>query len=133
MTSSQPVVTPTTLNFTPDNKHFYAYSGVVASATTGSAGTTIMTFSTNSEYLKAQVCLFTDDVSNGNKFVDIQFNGVSVWKGLFDNEPAEQNQPFPLIIPPFTDFTFLYGDGNGGSITVIISGEAFGMTKTEYQ
>jgi len=120
-----------TLQFTPDNKYAYAYSGDVTSTTTESAGTTILRFTNSSEYLVAQVCLFTDDVSNGNKFVDIQFNGVSVWKGLFDNEPAEQNQPFPLIIPPFTDFHFLYGDGNGGNITVVVTAKVKGAIEQE--
>ena len=108
------------LLFTDDNKHAYAYSGEKV-GTAASATINILEFTTNSEYLMANICYFTDDVSNGDKFVDIQLNDVSVWKGKFDNEPAEQNQPFPLIIPPFTKFVFFYGDGNGGNITVALT------------
>ena len=116
------------LLFTDDNKHAYAYSGETA-GTAVAATINILEFTTNSEYLMANICYFTDDLSNGNKFVDIQLNDVSVWKGAFDNEPAEQNTPFPLIIPPFTKFSFLYGDSNGGNITVVVTAKV-GMGNT---
>jgi len=51
LTSSQPITTPNAINFTPDNKHAYAYSGIVGVTNIEVA---LLEFETNSEYIIAR-------------------------------------------------------------------------------
>ncbi len=76
MTSSQPVVTPNALNFTPDNKHCYAYSGDIPAST---SPTQVLEFNTNTEYVMANI-IWNGHVDNGNigvgvvGTIEIKFN-----------------------------------------------------------
>ena len=142
MTSSQPVTTPNALNFTPDNKRAYAYSG---SYTATNAWKNLLTFTTQSEYLSGIVSLQGLINYAGSTPADgytsnwrITFNDVIVIKKK--TKPQKEHPPatidYPLIIPPFTDVSidrFDEGDAatrEGGCSFVC---EAFGMTDTGYQ
>jgi len=70
VTSSQPVTTPNALNFTPDNKNAYAYSGALT-ITTGSYATGLE-FSTNSEYILAKFQITSLDSTGSDLYYKIQ-------------------------------------------------------------
>ena len=108
-----------TLQFTPDNKHAYAYSGNIIINNTSK---TLLSFTTGSEYLIAKIFWYGDIGYVGASKVitqKIQFNGVSV----FDNSrltgtSAAWNDwdPTPFIIPPFTVVTIELSNDNAGDI-----------------
>tara|TARA_Y100000310_G_C20076265_1_gene531708 strand:- start:100 stop:495 length:396 start_codon:yes stop_codon:yes gene_type:complete len=131
MTSSQPVITQNAINFTPDNKRVYAYSGMLAGST--SAETTYLEFNTNSEYIR---CIIQQGSTNETtrKTVYIYFNDIQILRNDVDN-----GYPFPntykILIPPFTkvSITLKLGGDDGMSSWINLTGKAYGMTETEYQ
>ncbi len=139
MTSSQPVVTPNALNFTPDNKHAYIYSGkvVVTNSTK-----TLLEFSTNSEYLVATVSFNYDTTLGGSNNYDfsMSFNNNEIYKIELDSPQSGAQRPAiqmrKIIIPPFTDVLItainLNADANHDCYASV-TGSAFGMSETEYQ
>jgi len=139
VTSSQPVVTPNALNFTPDNKNFYSYSGGVAS----SAGNfvTMIEFTTQSETLVGHIVfsgpILASDPGNGSDGnFKLSMNGAEI---LIINmgsgaEDMQSHSTTPVIIPPFTTvkIEYLSADASRTGYANLV-GEAFGMIKTEYQ
>jgi len=131
MTSSQPVITPNAINFTPDNKRVYAYSGMLAGST--SAETTYLEFNTNSEYIR---CTIQQGSTNETtrKTVYIYFNDIQILRNDVDN-----GYPFPntyeILIPPFTkvSITLKLGGDDGMSSWINLTGKAYGMTETGFQ
>jgi len=135
MTSSQPVATPNALNFTPDNKQCYAYSGVVGVDDTEK---NLLEFQTNSEYIEAQIQLGSDSAENEDFEFQIYFNNVVVFAGIFNNQGQHNigSWPIPLIIPPFTEVKISLdnlADTDTRNWTVGLTGKAYGMADTGYQ
>ena len=140
MTSSQPITTPNALNFTPDNKHAYAYSGDIPASTTIA---TVLEFNTNTEYIMAEI-IWNGHVDNGNIGVgvigtlEIQFNDVVV--ATLVNDTGAEDMPtqcfLRIVIPPFTKVV-MRADGSSNdsnsNASVVMTGRAFGMTETGYQ
>jgi len=97
------------LQFTNDNKHAYAYSGLVSA---DNNETTLLEFTTASEYINAKTQFFYAD--NGtdafvykiylDNIVVIQYRtwGTTDTNGEYNNPPND----FDLIIPPFTTVKF---------------------------
>jgi len=140
MTNSQPIVTPNAINFTPDNKRCYAYSGIYTSSTTESDK---LTFSTNSEYLvgRLQLNMPVDDDAPQTATIsacNIKFNGVSVGiiSGSSTDAGTNRSVSQELIIPPFTDVVCSV-DSSGNEAdrygSLLFTGEAYGMTDTGFQ
>ena len=137
MTSSQPVTTPNALNFTPDNKRAFAYSGNVEAKTDSQ---TVLTFQTNSEYI------FGEFTFNGF----IQVDNVSIRQGAITinnvivanqitgdaNEDMIAYVKQKIIIPPFSEVTCAVIASSGDSdnfATVLFTGDVYGMTEVGYQ
>ena len=133
MTSSQPVVTPNALNFTPDNKRAYAYSGVVSVT---NAKVNLIEFDTNSEYLASEVYIFNGSGSGDDIEYTIEFNDVIVMKIYYLNTIRLEIFKTKIIIPPFTNVK-ITGDNiqssTGRDHTAHVYSKAVGMTETEYQ
>jgi len=135
MTSSQPVTTPNAINFTPDNKRCYAYSGEVSVANTELF---LLDFKTNTEYIVCKVQLGSKAGENEDFEFKIYFNDVIVFSAVFGNQ--SQNEigawPIPLLIPPFTAVKMSLdniADTDARIWTVHLTGKAYGMTETGYQ
>lgn len=136
MTSSQPVVTPNAINFTPDNKEAYAFSGIIA--VTNSA-TTLLEFNTNSEYIKGTIQVLQGTTSNEDFQYDVYFNDVVIarWHCLQVTD-KETNIPnaYDVTIPPFTKVTITglnTSSATGRNHSVTLTGKAIGMTEVGYQ
>jgi len=137
MTSSQPVTTPNALNFTPDNKGVYAYSGLVAVT---DSETNLVSGSTNSEYLQCKI-LFSygaDTVVSDDYIYRIRLNDIVIWQIRVPHVEAHYQQAvnINIIIPPFTDVRLTAENATDGSAhnqIVIMAGSAVGMTDTGYQ
>ena len=135
MTNSQPVVTPNALNFTPDNKQCYAYSGEVSVDNTEY---NMLDFQTNSEYINAQILLGSKAGENEDYEFKIYFNNVIVFSTTFGNQGHQSigSWPIPIIIPPFTSVKMSLdniADTDSRVWTVGLTGKAYGMTETGFQ
>ena len=138
MTSSQPVATPNAINFTPDNKHAYAYSGDIPIT----AGNTItfLDFETNSEYIKGQIQIGRNVKTSAEHEAFLYFKSELIFYSKMDNASTVTNQtpnsqPLEFIIPPFThvEFKIKSSDSDTSQKTAIFIGEAFGMIDVGYQ
>ena len=107
-----------TLQFTPDNKHAYAYSGNIAIPT--STDTTVLDFTTGSEYIMSNFVWFGDIayLSSSKVIVyKIQFNDVIVYDNSRLTHSAHSwadQDVIPFIIPPFTNVkAIIFTDDTG--------------------
>jgi len=135
MTSSQPVVTQNAINFTPDNKRCYAYSGVMGVTNTEK---TMIQFQTNSEYLIAKVLFSYVDNDTEDYRYRIYFNDVVVQAILQGRKDYDFSYEYavPMIIPPFTDVKLTaqnVDNANERSQLVSLTGKAIGMAEVGYQ
>ena len=115
-----------TLQFTPDNKYCYFYSGDV---TTSSSTARLADFSTNSEYIYVKTLkmnLTDQTVSGVNYEYTVKFNGVTVLIEFMTNpyagrHPADSDNYY-LIIPPFTNVTidFLTSSGEKTACATLV-------------
>jgi len=140
MTSSQPVVNRNAINFTPDNKRAYAYSGLVQIAT---SDVTHLEFSTNSEYFVGTVTLTgpvnASDINNGENILFIGYlNEIAIFNVKLN--PAGEGMPgdaiIPIVIPPFTLVEIKAkssSSGAGYQTSCLLVGKVYGMTETGYQ
>jgi hypothetical protein len=95
-----------TLQFTPDNKFAYIYSG---EKNVNNVETTLFEFTNNSEYLEARFQLSSDSGSSDNIRSIITFNNIEVYSALYteDNlKPWSDVLDLHMIIPPFTVVKF---------------------------
>ena len=90
----------TTLQFTPDNKHAYVYSGEIQA----NDEVTAFEFETLSYYLVGKI-QFTSDASTSNDLTNriyINNNQISGTSYTDTRQNENINQPVSIIIPPFT-------------------------------
>jgi len=133
MTSSQPVATPNAINFTPDNKRAYAYSGVIAVT---NAKISLIEFNTNTEYLAGKVYIFNGDGSGDDMEYTIEFNDVIVMEIYSLNTDRLDPIKTKIIVPPFTNVKITADNvqsSTGRNHTAHFYAKAFGMTETGYQ
>jgi hypothetical protein len=105
-----------TLQFTPDNKHAYAYSGTVL---VSESKTEIMEFTTTSFYLVGDLTIFlVSDTTDDIEFI-VEFDNQTI----LETNTTHYNQytpyqPLPIIIPPFTKVTISGKNQGSGSKNV---------------
>ena len=104
----------------------YAYSGVIQDAGSGSAATTLLSF-TSGNYLFVGELNYIDGEQGGtNRFIDVTFNGTSVFKGSWDDAPKQNANPLTsLIIPPYTEVEVKFGLGTTESASTILTGRIY--------
>jgi len=136
MTSSQPITTPNALNFTPDNKHAYAYSGINANIDDNEI--TMLEFNTNSEYMvgTAQFNMVQDTADD--MFYRIRINDIVVmgYLTIGASQGTDANNTIPLVIPPFSNVKFTAKNTSTSGTranAVSFSGKVYGMTETGFQ
>jgi len=139
MTSSQPILTPDGLNFTPDNLRCYTYGGPFSLKTTEQ---TVMSFSTNSEtiagWLFVSGGVIPGSSLGGITTWQIKLNGITtIW---LKTETAQEDSPLntkvKLILPPFSTVEVITdSDASNTDIftTTAFTGKTYGMTETGYQ
>ena len=109
--------------------HCYGYSGYFN--TTGGSETTVLEFSTTSDYIVARVQLFVLDNNLGQDDgygLHILFNNTTVIDGRVDDRSTPRSRQefndFRLVIPPFTRVTInAYADSTETDLgTVSLTG-----------
>ena len=116
-----------TLQFTPDNKHAQALSGAVT--VTGELGTpdTILEFETQSYYLLTKIAWSSLTVGGNDERVYIYLDDNLIFDSRYSNGANSTNdQPLPLIIPPFTNFKFKYGMEVSNVATLVLTASVYG-------
>ena len=104
----------------------YAYSGVVTVSGGSSADTECLNFTTGKYYILMKLNWLSDNVGNQDKFIDMTFNGISIYKGKYDDIPAKgESAQLTMIIPPLTQVIFLWGCGSGNNVTVVMAGKVY--------
>jgi len=133
MTNSQPVVTPQALNFTPDNKRCYAYSGTVAF---DENATTLLEFTTQSEYSVIDFLYMRNDSDSLDSKHRMFFNDVLVLSLPLSSGGQDRHSVTQMIIPPFTKVLVTIqnvSNTSSASGMVAITGETYGMAETGFQ
>jgi len=141
VTSSQPVVTPNALNFTPDNKHVYTFSGENQISTTE---VLVLNFLTTTYYIKGRFIfggsIKYDNIGNGTiSAFQVRFNDIIVAtiKVATNTDDQPSMEIYDIIIPPFTDVKVGVKDSASTSsdffTTTTFTGEAYGTIETGYQ
>jgi len=111
---SGPASVGKTLNYVGD--HVYAYSGSTSVAGASSANTTLLNFSTGSEYIMSELQGFSTERGSAQLYMVVKFNGQDIIKTEFDDAGSASNlldMPIKLIIPPFTTVQCLVGIESG--------------------
>ena len=107
------------LQFTPDNKMAYAYSGNVASS---SSDITLLRFTTGSEYHNAIVQYWYNANGSGyNIKFHVQFNDVEVAVTFVTDSFLDEFTQMHLVIPPFTDVHIQVTNESSGTESVLAS------------
>tara|TARA_Y100000310_G_scaffold204363_1_gene204629 strand:- start:190 stop:603 length:414 start_codon:yes stop_codon:yes gene_type:complete len=108
-------------------EHCMAYSGVVNDAGgSSSAASTMFDFTSGNYYCVVTLDILTDSKAGENNFVELFFNGVTVYKGVWDEVPAFITSPLVrLIIPPYTEVVFKWGNSSNKNATAILSGRIY--------
>ena len=110
-------VTGLGLQFTDDNKHCWGYSGLTAAGAVQDTDYTLLEFTTNSEYILAQINFYYGDGAIFNDFrYKVKFNSVEIisYEVKSGQEPAQNNEAKPLIIPPHTIVQLTAANTEGG-------------------
>jgi len=137
--SSQSIITPNALNFTPDNKRCYAYSGVQDYGGVQHQEYTILDVDTNSEYINAKFQYGFSEYQSDDTISIIKLNDIIVFENYFNDTRMAYNygmSPILLVIPPFTNVKVIFinkATASAYEVTAHIIGEAFGMTETGFQ
>ena len=75
-------------------EHCYAMSGSVTDAGSGSAATSCLDFTTGSGYIIATIAYASNSASTAqDEYIDISYNGQSVWAPRYTSSTEEQRQP----------------------------------------
>ena len=136
MTNSQPVITRNSINFTPDNKRCYAYSGIMS---INQNETTMIEFDVNSEYIISHI-QFNSNLSLGDDMFrfKVYINNVVIQAHVAGRHDYDQKYEnfLQVIIPPFSTVKLTaqnINDTNARDQIVSLTGEAVGMAEVGYQ
>jgi len=133
MTSSQPVITKNAINFTPDNKRCYAYSGAPVLS---ESYVDWLNFNTNSEYIVCKILTNADwaGIAGNTLYINIYFNDELMIYERDTGSSYESGAPlFRLIVPPFTNFKLQMKAAAATYASASLTGDVYGMTETGYQ
>ena len=106
--------------------HAYAYSGVIQDAGSGAASTTLLSFTSGNYYFVGRLDYIDGEQGGTNRFINVTFNGTSVYQGSWDDAPKQNANPLTsLIIPPYTEVEVKFGLGTTESATAILTGRIY--------
>jgi len=94
------------LQFSPDNKLAYAYSGVKDYGGVQHQEYTILEFTTTSEYLDSKFQWGFSEYQSDDSIAIIKLNDIIVYETYFNDTRMAYNygmSPVLLVIPPFTN------------------------------
>ena len=109
--------------------HCYAYSGLITDNDSGYAAITALDFTSGSGYIDAKLSILSDEYAGAVLLTEIQLNEHPVVRLNLDASGAGSYQfdnPFYLLIPPFTHFVLKVGANSTVIFTAMITGRVYG-------
>ena len=106
----------------------YAYSGVVFDNSSSAASTTALSFTTGNYLFLGQLDMLTDILTNSQRYVDIQLNGTTIFKGGWDasDDPGlDLNPLMQIIIPAYTEVVVKWGASTDQNATFSLTGRIY--------
>ena len=107
----------------------YAYSGVIADASSGSADTTLVKFSSGNYVAVVECFVATNDAGDSDRYFEVNMNGITVFATKYDAVPVKAEAGGPLVafvIPPYTEFEFKWGASGNFNCTLSLVGRIHG-------
>ena len=103
----------------------YAYSGVIASAT--SSVETLLSFTSGSGFIVGEIAFTeTERAAEAVRF-NVEFNDIEIITVEYDHSPPQDNPaPYPILIPPFTKVVATWRTGGSANGTGWIVGRVYG-------
>ena len=106
--------------------HCYAYSGEITDVDSGSAGSTCLDFATGADLIIAKFNWISSVNANIDVYIDVSFNGQSVYKGSSDESPSFiADREFTLAIPANTHVIFKMGFNATKTMCVVMTGKVY--------
>jgi len=121
-------VTSPKLIYTEDGKHCYAYSGLITDNDSGSPEITLLDFTTKSGYIDLRLSILSDETGAAALYTLIELNGVGVFR--LDGDASgigsfQFDNPFYMIIPPFTRFHLKVGSNSTVVFSAMVTGSVY--------
>ena len=119
------------LQFSPDNKHAYAFSGDIAVDAGSEADTLMLEFNTEGFYLDGILNFCEEAIAADNIFFRVFLNDVSIINVKYDSSPTYTNTLYPILIPPFTNVKIKWGCSSGETGTAWLRAKVGGAIEQE--
>jgi hypothetical protein len=110
-------------------EHCYAFSGLITDNDSGSPEITLLDFISGSGYIDARLSILSDETGAAALYTLIELNGVGVFR--LDGDASaigsfQFDNPFYMIIPPFTHFHLKVGSNSTVVFSAMITGRVYG-------
>jgi len=109
--------------------HCYAYSGLITDNDSGSPQISLLDFTSGSGFIDARLSILSDEVGGQSLYTLIELNDIGVFRLDGDSSGIGSFQfdnPFYMIIPPFTRFHLKVGSNSTVVFSAMITGRVYG-------
>lgn len=109
--------------------HCYAFSGLITDNDSGYAAIPALDFTSGSGYIDAKLSILSDEYGGAALLTEIQLNEIPVFRLNLDASGAggyQFDNPFYMIIPPFTHFVLNVGANQTVVFTAMLTGRVYG-------
>ncbi len=110
--------------------HIYGYSGLITDTDSGSPQITLFDFVSGTGYIDARLSILSDETGGQSLYTLIELNDISVFR--LDGDASaigsfQFDNPFYLIIPPFTRFHLKVGANATVVFSAMLTGRVYGV------
>jgi len=108
--------------------HCYAFSGQKNATYASGADTTFLEFTSGDGYIVGKLSWSSVNQSSNVEFFQFFMNGEMIFDARFQHaEQATSEQPYQLLIPPFSTVIFKMGIVNNPPATMTFVGRVYGV------
>jgi len=109
-------------------QHCYAYSGLITDNDSGSPTNTLLDFTTGDGYIDMRLSILSDETATAALYTLIELNGIGVFR--LDGDASgigsfQFDNPFYMIIPPFTHFHLKVGSNSTVVFSAMLTGRVY--------
>jgi len=120
------VVPGLSLNYAGD--WVFAYSGLIAVPAVGAANTTMLSFNSGNGSILGKLSWHSEATTTEDEFIVIKLNGAEVMHTRYSHAyHASADQPYRMLIPPFTEVLMLFGNSSGTDATFTFTGRVYNV------
>jgi hypothetical protein len=116
------------LNLNVIGNHGYAYSGVIADASSAAADSLMLKFTSGNFNFVGHLNFTDDHVANDNIYLTMSLNGTIVINVIYRSAAAgtDNLNPWDIMIPPYTDVEIKFGASSNVDGTAWLTGKIYG-------